>query len=224
MALGTLGAIALGVSAIAGGAGALAQSGAAKSAARSQTDAANMAILEQRDAREQMRALLQPYVNAGDPALRGILDLAGLTGPGDQQAAFTQQEKNPMFQGLLRQGEDAILQNASATGGLRGGNTQGALAQFRPALLNQFIEQQYGRMAGIANLGQNAAAGVGQAGMSTANQISNQYGNIGAAQAGNALARGQANANMFGLPLQALGMIGGMGGGMFGNAGVGSMF
>jgi hypothetical protein len=89
------------------------------------------------------------------------------------------------------------LQNASATGGLRGGNVQGALGQFRPALLNQFIEQQYGRMAGIAGMGQNAAAGVGAAGMNTANQIGTQFGNIGQAQANQALARGQANIDMF---------------------------
>ncbi len=215
-----------------GVAGAASQKSAAKTAANAQTNASNMAIAEQRDAREQMRALLQPYVDAGNPALQGILGLTGLSGPGSQQAAFTQQEQSPLFQGIAQQGENAILQNASATGGLRGGNVQGALAQFRPALLNQFIEQQYGRMAGIAGKGQNAAAGVGTAGMNTANQIGAQFGNIGAAQAGNALARGQANANMFGSPLAALGIysglggnvLGGGGGGMFGNAGVGSMF
>jgi hypothetical protein len=207
-----------------GVASASSQKSAANTAARAQTANANLAIDEQRQAREQMRALLQPYVDAGNPALQGILGLTGLAGPDSQQAAFAQQEASPLFQGIARQGENAILQNASATGGLRGGNVQGALGQFRPALLNQFIEQQYGRMAGIANLGQNAAAGVGQAGMNTANQIGTQFGNIGAAQAGQALARGQANANMFGLPLQALGMMGGMGGGGMFGGGVGSMF
>lgn len=212
MALGTLGAIALGVSAIAGGAGALAQSSAAKSASRAQTDAANQAIYEQRDAREQMRALLQPYVNAGDPALRGILDLAGLSGPGSQQAAFMQQEQSPLFQGLAQQGENAILQNASATGGLRGGNVQGALAQFRPALLNQFIEQQYGRMAGIANLGQKAAAGVGTNIQNTASNIGTQFGNIGAAQAGRAIGVGNAWGNFANMPANLAGMYLGAGG------------
>ncbi|WP_449405980.1 hypothetical protein [Massilia phosphatilytica] len=36
----------------------------------------------------------------------------------------------PRFQALQQQGNDAILANASATGGLRGGNVQGALGQF----------------------------------------------------------------------------------------------
>ncbi len=177
------------------------QKKAANTAAAAQTNAANMAIAEQQAAREQMRALLQPYVDAGSPALQGILGLTGLAGPDSQQAAFNQQEQSPLFQGIARQGENAILQNASATGGLRGGNVQGALAQFRPALLNQFIEQQYGRMAGIANLGQNAAAGVGQAGMNTANQIGAQFGNIGEARGNAAIAGGTANSAFFaGLP------------------------
>jgi len=201
-------ALVVGGSSIAGGA---IKSKAASSAAAAQTNAANMAIAEQRDAREQLRMLLQPYVDAGDPALQGILGLTGLAGPGSQQAAFMQQEQSPLFQGIARQGENAILQNASATGGLRGGNVQGALGQFRPALLNQFIEQQYGRLSGIAKLGQNSAAGVGEAGMMTANQIGAQFGNIGAAQAGRAIGIGNAWGDVANLPSRFLGMA--MGGG-----------
>ena len=96
------------------------------------------------------------------------------------------------FQALARQGEEGILQNASATGGLRGGNVQGALAQFRPALLNQFIEQQYQRLGGMTTLGQQSAAGVGSAGMTAATNIGSAYTQAGQAQAGSALAPGQA--------------------------------
>ena len=189
------------------------KSKAASSAAAAQTNAANMAIAEQRDAREQMRALLQPYVDAGDPALQGILGLTGLAGPGSQQEAFMQQEQSPLFQGIARQGENAILQNASATGGLRGGNVQGALGKFRPALLNDFITQQYNRMAGIATTGQNAAAGVGARGMESANQIGAQFGNIGQAQAGRAIAQGNAFGGVLNFPAQLIGMSMGAGGG-----------
>jgi hypothetical protein len=219
MALGTLGAIALGSAVLGTGAKVLG-SGAASRAANRATDAqvaaSNAAIEEQRAAREQMRQLLSPYVEAGGPALQELMGLAGLGGPGSQQAAFQQQEQSPLFQGMLQQGENAILQNASATGGLRGGNVQGALSQFRPALLNQFIEQQYGRLQGIAGMGQNAAAGVGAGGMMTANQIGGQLGNIGSAQAGGALARGQAQSNMFGAIGQGIGQIGGLFGGLSG--------
>lgn len=218
-----LAAAVIGAGALSAGGGILAAGSASRAANRAtdaQTVQAQNSIEEQRRQFDAMRQLLQPYVDAGEPALQGILDLAGLGTQQSQAQAIQQQEQSPFFQSLARQGEDAILQNASATGGLRGGNTQGALAQFRPQLLNQFIEQQYGRLGGIAQMGQNSAAGVGNAGMNSANQISQQFGNIGAAQAGGALARGQAQGNMFqgiasglGGALGAFNLFGGGGGG-----------
>jgi hypothetical protein len=101
-----------------------------------------------------------------------------------------------MFTSMLQQGENSILQNASATGGLRGGNTQAALAQFSPALLSQMINDQYSRLGGLTALGQNAAAGVGNAGMQTGSNISALLQQQGAAQAGNALGQGQAVAGI----------------------------
>lgn len=310
------------VTGIIGGAsviGGISQSKANKRATRAQQQAADQSIAEQRRQFDAMQRLLQPYVNAGGPALAGLMDLAGLSPAttnwtayaqsnpqlmaafqaqqqqqpmgvtpaqggvgapyglgegfvqgvggfnpalsGDQfptsssnfntvgllngrpgaiaggqnapmgQAApagpmsleqFAQQyyaqnggdlsqfqnnpqaqavariEGQPMFQAIARQGEEAILQNASATGGLRGGNTQGALARFRPELLNQFINQQYARLAGITELGQNAAAGVGSAGLSTGANIGNVLINRGQATAAGAGAQGQIFANTIG--------------------------
>ena len=134
-----------------------------------------------------------------------------------QQQAISGIEGGAGFQALARQGEEGILQNASATGGLRGGNVQGALAQFRPALLNQFIEQQYGRLGGMANLGQNSAAGVGAAGVNAATSISDLLGQAGQARAGNALAQGAAFNN-------ALNTITGFGTGAEGKAIFGKLF
>jgi hypothetical protein len=191
-AISTLGAIALGVGALGGVGSAVIGSNAARSAGRAQEAAAQQGIAEQQRQFEAMRELLKPYVEAGDPALQALMGAAGLRGPESQQAFIAEQEANPLFQGLARQGEDAILQNASATGGLRGGNVQGALGQFRPALLNDFVQQQYSRLAGITSLGQNSAAMQGNAGLQTGQNIASQYGNIGAAQAGSAL--GVANA------------------------------
>lgn len=173
------------------------------------------AIEEQRLAREEMRTLLNPYVEAGGSALQGQMAALGLAGPEEQQAYVTQQEQSPFFQALAAQGENAIRQNASATGGLRGGNIQGALAQFRPQLLNQFLDQQYGRLGGLTNIGQNSAAGVGAAGMQTANQIGqnltnigSSYKDIGSYKSGSALAQGQ----MYG---DILGSVGGVAKGFF---------
>jgi hypothetical protein len=203
MAIGTAAAIALGVGAL--GSAALGASAASK-AGKAQVAAADKGVEEQRAAREEMRRLLEPYVAAGSPALEAQMGALGLRGPEAQQAYVAQQEQSPIFQALARQQEEAILQNASATGGLRGGNVQGALAQFRPALLNQFLEQQYGKLGGMTALGQQSAAGVGTSGMQSAGAIADLFGQAGAARAGSALGVGQALSGPFNL----LSTLGGM--------------
>ncbi len=197
--------------------GGVVSSSAASKAGKAQVQAADRTAEEQRMAREEMRTLLNPYVSAGTPALQAQMAALGLSGPEAQQAYVAQQEQSPIFQSLARQQEEALLQNASATGGLRGGNVQGALAQFRPALLNQFLEQQYGRLAGLSTLGQASAAGVGTAGMQSANQIGQAYTQAGQARAGSIM--GQANAFN-----QALGTITGFGTSTAGQAAIGKIF
>jgi hypothetical protein len=181
---------------------------ASKRASKTQMQAADRTADEQRAAREEMRAYLAPYTSAGTPALQAQMAALGLAGPEEQQAYVSQQEQSPIFQALARQQEEAILQNASATGGLRGGNVQGALAQFRPALLNQFLDQQYERLGGLTRLGQASAAGVGASGITSATNIGQAYTQAGQAQAGGIL--GQANAFN-----QAIGTIGGQLPGLF---------
>jgi len=119
---------------------------------------------------QDLATFAQQWQQRNDP--RADLSQFQTGGMDAQQQAISQFERSPMFQALARQGEEGILQNASATGGLRGGNVQGALGQFRPALLNQQIQQQLSTLSGIAGLGQNAAAGVGNAGMQSGNNIS----------------------------------------------------
>jgi hypothetical protein len=224
--------------------GGVVQSNAADTAAEAQTAAADAGIAEQRRQFDAAKELLQPYVDAGEPALaalspyaeagtgalQGQLALAGLSGVDAQREAIGAIEQGGEYQSLVGAGEEAILQSAAATGGLRGGNVQGALAQFRPQVLSSLINQQYSRLGGLTNMGlttqqnlatigQNAAAGVGTAGLQTGSNISNLYctsaaniGNLygqqGAAAAGSALAQGQAWGNALGSIGQYAGMIG----------------
>jgi hypothetical protein len=124
--------------------------------------------------------------------------LIGLKGQEAQAAAVAQQEQSPIFQALTQQGENAILQNAAATGGLRGGNVQAALSQFRPQVLNSLIEQQYNRLGGFTRTGQAAAAGQAEQGMASADSISNLLANQGAATAGGQIAKGNVGRQAFG--------------------------
>ena len=171
---------------------------AASTAAGAQTEAAQLGIDEQRRQFDKVQELLAPYVAAGEGGLGGQLALAGVSGPEAEQAAIDRILGGPQYQALVEQGEQGILQSASATGGLRGGNVQGALAQFRPQILSGLIEQQYGRLGGLSQLGQASAAGVGAAGQATGVNVANLLAQQGAAQSGGALAAGQANVDLFG--------------------------
>ncbi len=164
----------------------------AKDAANAQSASAAQGIAEQRRQFDQMNQLLAPYRDAGSGALSQQQNMLGLNGTAAQAQAMRDLENSPQFSALIRQGEQGILANASATGGLRGGNTQGALAQFRPAMLSALMNDQYARLGNMSQLGQNSAAMTGQAGMQSANAVGGLLQQQGAAQAGNALAQGRA--------------------------------
>lgn len=167
-----------------------------------QRSIANMQIGESRRQFNMVRATLAPFIQAGNDALgqlkpyqqagldalQGQRALIGLNGADAQQQAIAGLSNSPEMQAYIQQGENALLQNAAATGGLRGGNTQAALGQFRPSLLAGMINQQYERLGGLTGLGANttsmvyqtgasAAAGQAQAGMQVAGQIGNALGN-----------------------------------------------
>ena len=139
---------------------------------------------------QDLATFAQQWQQRNDP--RADLSQFQTGGQAAQQQAISQFEQSPMFQALARQGEEGILQNASATGGLRGGNVQGALGQFRPALLNQQIQQQLSTLGGIAGLGQNAAAGVGNAGIQTGQNVGALMQDTGQARGYGALGSGLA--------------------------------
>ena len=181
------------------------QASAAGDAASAQGAASQAGIEEQRRQFDEMRKLLQPYTEAGIPALEQQQTLLGLKGPEAEQAAIARLTGGETFKALAQQGENALLQQASATGGLRGGNIQAALGQFRPQLLSSLIEQQYGRLGGMTSLGQASAAGVGAAGMETGTNIANLLGQQGAAEAGGILGEAKAYGQLFNLPGQFVG-------------------
>lgn len=178
---------------------------AASQASGAQTAAAQAGIDEQRRQFDALRQLLQPYTEAGLPALQAQQALLGLSGAEAQQAAINAIQNQPGFQAMIQQGENAMLQNAAATGGLRGGNLQGALAQFRPQMLAQAIQDQYSRLGGMTSLGQQSAAGVGTAGMQTGRGIADLLGQMGAARAGGILGQGAAQQQMFNTLMQGAG-------------------
>lgn len=205
--------------------GARQQRKAAQSASDAQVSANQASIDEQRRRYDNNLKLLEPYVNVGVSALGQHNDLLGLNGAEKQQGAIDSLQRSPFLQSAYKQAENAILQNASATGGLRGGNIQGALADNRMNMLHQAYQGQVQNLGNLVSLGQNSAVGVGNAGMSLANNISQLNQGIGQAQAGNALARGHANSGIWNTigGLGTLGVMNNMGllGNSRGDTGIG---
>jgi hypothetical protein len=188
------------------------QADAASSAAGIQGAAAQAGIDEQRRQFDTVQKLLKGYTEAGPEALAAQQTLLGLKGPEAERAAIERISGGETYKALAAQGENALLQQASATGGLRGGNIQAALGQFRPQLLSSLIDQQYGRLGGMTSLGQASAAGVGAAGMQTGANVSNLLGQQGAAQAGAEIAQGKAFSAIPSAISGGLGLFTGLGG------------
>jgi len=188
------------------------QADAASSAAGIQGAAAQAGIDEQRRQFDTVQKLLKDYTEAGPGALAAQQELLGLKGPEAERAAIERISGGETYKALAAQGENALLQQASATGGLRGGNIQAALGQFRPQLLSSLIDQQYGRLGGMTSLGQASAAGVGAAGMQTGTNVANLLGQQGAAQAGAEIAQGKAFGAIPSAISGGLGLFTGLGG------------
>lgn len=172
--------------------GGIAQAYAGKKSADATKDASNNQIAEQHRQFDAIQELLAPFIEGGKASFGSQQALLGLSGPEAETKALSGLEQSPTFQALVAQGEEGILQNASATGGLRGGNIQEALARFRPEVLSQLLNDRFSKLSEITRLGQASATGEAAAGQNMANQVSASLGNIGSANAGKYMAYGNA--------------------------------
>jgi hypothetical protein len=137
-----------------------------------------------------------PYGQGGDAATQ-------------QQNAINGLQNQPLYQSLMRNGQQAILANGAATGGLRGGNMQNSLAHFGSDTLSAVIQQQLQSLGGLAANGQNAGNSMGAAGQNTANQISSLLSQNGQVQAnGSLLSAGLTNGGISSALSQGMNGIG----------------
>lgn len=207
---------------ILGGKGAKKQ---ANNAANAQIQAAQLAAAEEGRQFDITQANLQPWLTAGNAALSEqmkILGLGGMAGMpgiiggygggtfnidgtqatpvdryGEQAGAIANLKNSPLYQSIYNNGEEAILANASATGGLRGGNTQNSLARFGGDTLSGVLGQYLQQLGGLSGTGNQTAGTIGQFGAANAdNQAQLRIGQ-GNAQAGNYLAQGRIDQNMW---------------------------
>lgn len=149
------------------------QANAATSAAQIQANATDQASQTELDMFSQTQANEAPYLAAGNNALSALVSgtLGGefnaaypggappsaptapnLT-PISAETPFTlaDYQQSPGYQFQLKQGTDAVLNNASRLGGVNSGNTLKALTQFGQGLANQDFQQGYNNYNNIYN-------------------------------------------------------------------------
>lgn len=165
---------------------------ATKSAAATQAAAANNATAVEQAQFNQTQQNLAPFLGAGTNALTQLQQLPGAPAfaPPAFGAGFQQ---SPGYNFQMQQGIGAIQNSAAAHGGVASGNTLKALNQFGQGVANQdyynygntqqanylndysaqaqAAQQRFNNLQTIAGSGQNAAAGLGALGASTANQV-----------------------------------------------------
>ena len=130
--------------------------------------------------------------------LRGQLE--GLPGAQEaQQQAFAALEQSPGQKFLRDRAQRNLLRNASAIGGLGGGNVRSALVQQGVGFAQQDLQNQFGRLGQLSGRGQTAAGIAGQGALTSAGQI----GQFGASAASNI-----ANLGVAGSEARASGILG----------------
>lgn len=169
---------------------------AVKKASKAQQAGIQQAIDEQRREFDLTRQDYQPWTSAGTTALGQLGDLVGLNGTVKAQAAMDALRNSPQYQSLYRNGLEANLQNASATGGIRGGNEVRSLADFGADTFSQVLNDQLSRLGGIAGSGAQMVSGLGDQRAAMANNVSSGLMGIGNSKANSIIGQQQAWNNM----------------------------
>ena len=156
---------------------------AAQQAAAGQEQAQQAGLAEVSRQFDVTQANLQPFQEAGVGALQQQQALLGIGegGAQAQQQAFNQFNLSPGQQFIRDRAQKNLLRNASAIGGLGGGNVRSALVQQGAGFAQQDFNNQFSRLGQLAGQGQAATTSLGQFGVQAAGQ--KQQGIVGAGQA-----------------------------------------
>lgn len=130
----------------------------ANKAADASRDASELSAGFQREALDYLKTSQAPLLEAQQFGLSGLMDYFG----GNQQGLIDQVQSSPFYSSMIDQGEEAVLRNQAATGGLRSGTAKNALAQNSQNVLQGLVNQQLGGLGQLAGYQPNTA-GVAQA-------------------------------------------------------------
>jgi hypothetical protein len=154
-------------------------SNASKKASGAAMSAEDKKLALQQQMWEQQQHNIQPFLDYGGNSLGGLGKLMG----GDYSGFLN----SPEFKARVGFANDQFNNGAAAKFRLFSGGAQNDRDELNQNLAAQGLGDYRNFLQWGANLGQNAAAGYGQAAQNYANQAGNAYGAIGAAQGANAL-------------------------------------
>lgn len=144
------------------------------------------------NANTNMNMAFSPYEQSGLSANDAYLTLMGLKDGVSQQNALDLLLSSPEYTTPYNQGVKTILQNASATGGLRGGNNQIDLGDFGSRLALDVKQQRLAQLLGLVNTGIGATSQRTNNNMINTNAVTNLLTTSGNATASSILGRQQA--------------------------------
>lgn len=109
------------------------------------------------DIYKQGLSYLDPYMQQGSQANNLQAALSGAMGPEAQKQAYAQYQQSPGVAFAQQEAERALLRNASATGGLGGGNTLRDLTQLATGMYMQDYNNQFNQIGTVADRGLSAS-------------------------------------------------------------------
>lgn len=142
----------------------------AQKAAKAQKRAADEANNTIKQQYEQTRTDLQPFRQSGTNALSRYGDLMGMNGDTAYSTALQGYKESPFLSQLISNTQKGVDASAAARGGLFSGATAQAIGDRTGQLYMQDFNNYLGRLGGMADAGQNAAAQTGQFGAQAASQ------------------------------------------------------
>lgn len=177
---------------------------ASNSAASTQADAANNATATQQGMFNTTQANLQPYMGQGSISLSSLM---GKINNGQLGGTFTGQDylnnQDPGYGFQFQQGLQGLQNSQAAQDGVLSGSALKGLLNYNQGMAatgyqnayNRWLSQQAntsGQLMNVANIGENAAAGLGNTGAQYASSIGSSMMNAGNASAAGTI--GTANA------------------------------
>lgn len=168
----------------------------AADAAKAQQEAANNATANTQAMFNTTQANLHPYMEGGSTALSSLLDKlkSGQLG-GSFTGADYLANKDPGYDFQLQQGQQALQNSQAAGNGALSGSALKELIGFNQGMAstgyqnayNRWLSNQqntYSQLSGLASLGENAGANVGNAGVGYSNNMAGTITGAGNAKAG----------------------------------------